>query len=97
VVDRGEGWGRIYDVVLSAVLDSRSNSLQELELSPDEAGFRAGNAALIERATVMAPQRALAAAVRRKVRHEPPTVTDDFVDRAEAAGLFVVEIDPQGP
>jgi hypothetical protein len=94
VEDRGRRWtGSYADAVAGAVADAGS-SIVELGLDPDDAGFRAGNQALLDRAGALAPGRVLAVVVRPRTPDEPPSVTDDFAERAEAAGLFVVEIDP---
>jgi hypothetical protein len=94
VADRGERWVRSYDRMLEAVSRGGVGSLLVLDVDPDDAGFRAANGKLIERACSLFPGRVLAVAVRPRHRHGQHSVTDDFVERAEATGLFVLEIDP---
>jgi hypothetical protein len=94
VADQGPRWTRAYERVLGHVAGDSGSSLVELALEPDDAGFRTANQALVERATNLGTTRVLAVAVRPREREPTPTVTDDFVTRAEAAGLFVLEIDP---
>jgi hypothetical protein len=94
VADRGGRWVRSYDRTLDAVGKESAGSLLVLDFDPDDVGFRATNGALLERACLLSPGRVLAVAVRPRERRGPPSVTDDFVERAEQAGLFVVEIDP---
>ena len=96
VADRGPRWTKGYERILDHIAADRRSSLLELDFEPDDAGFRAANGALLERAAELDTNGLLAVAVR-PARHEPAaSVTDDFVARAEKAGLFVVEIDP-GP
>lgn len=94
VADRGPRWTRAYERLLDHVAGDGRSSLEELALEPDDAGFRMANQVLLERAGSLGPDGVLAVAVRPKHRESTPSVTDDFVDRAEAAGLFVLEIDP---
>jgi hypothetical protein len=94
VADRGERWAQSYDRTLDAVGREIAGSLLVLDFDPDDAGFRATNGALLEHACLLSPGRVLAVAVRPRERRGPPSVTDDFVERAERRGLFVVEIDP---
>ena len=94
VADRGERWVDAYQAALSTVAHDRGGSLRVLDCPRDDEGFRAANAALIERACELAPGRVLAATVRPHGGGDPPSVTDHFVQRAHAARLFIVEIDP---
>jgi len=96
VADQGERWVAAYEEVLERVAADRRSSLLELAFEPDDDGFRAANQSLVERALALSPDGVLAVAVRPRAREGNPGVTDDFVERAEAWGLFVVEIDP-GP
>jgi hypothetical protein len=90
VADQGPRWTRSFD----AVLDRSLHSLQVLDLDTDEEGMRSGNGALIQRALSLAPGNVLAVAVRPHCGEDPPSVTDDFVRRAEEDRLFVLEVDP---
>jgi hypothetical protein len=94
VADRGERWVRSYDDAVGAVSDDGRGSILVLDLQPDDEGFRAANGVLIEHACSLAPGRVLAVTVRPRCGGKTPSVTDDFVQRAETVGLFVVEIDP---
>ncbi len=93
VADRGERWTSAYDLVLSAVEDDRAGSILELDLAPDDAGYRDGNQALIDRAVQLGGSRVLGVAVRAP-GGDGTSVTDDFVERAQAADLFLIDIDP---
>jgi hypothetical protein len=96
VDDRGPRWTRAYQRILGYIAADSRSSLLELESEPDDAGFRAANGALLERAAGLETNGILAVAVRPARREPVASVTDDFVARAEKVGLFVVEIDP-GP
>ena len=96
VDDRGQRWTRAYQRILDHIVADGRSSLLELEMEPDDAGFRAANGALLEWAADFDTDGVLAVAVRPARREPTTSVTDDFVARAEKAGLFVVEIDP-GP
>jgi hypothetical protein len=96
VDDRGPRWTRAYQRILDHIAADRRSSLLELEIEPDDAGFRAANGVLLERAADLDPDGILAVAVRPARREPTASVTDDFVARAEKLGLFVIEIDP-GP
>lgn len=96
VADQGQRWASAFDLMMDHVTGDERSSLVALAYEPDDAGFRRGNQALLDRATSLDAGGVLAVAVRPAVRSSRPSVTDDFVDRARAAGLFVVEIDP-GP
>jgi hypothetical protein len=95
VEDQGARW---VDAFEQAIELSRrpGSSLVELDLEPDDAGLRTGNEALIARAAELAGTGVLVAVVRPFGGEEPPSMTDDLVDRARRDGLFVVEIDPRG-
>jgi hypothetical protein len=94
VVDQGERWASMFDRVVERVTSDDQHVLVELDLEPDLEGFLAGNEALIDYANRTARTGLVAVAVRHVDSHQPATVTDDFVRRAERAGLQVVEIDP---
>jgi len=94
VADQGPPWTGAYDGVIDRVTTDAQCSLTELALDADEDGYRAGNQALIDRAVELGHGRVLAVTVRHHDPAEKPSITDDFVDRARAARLFVVEIDP---
>jgi hypothetical protein len=96
VADRGPRWTKAYDRILYHIAADARSSLLELDFEPDDAGFRAANGALLERGAELDTNGVLAVAVRPAQREPTASVTDDFVARAEKAGLFVVEIDP-GP
>jgi hypothetical protein len=97
VEDRGERWTRSYEKAIAGTLADPRSSLIELALEPDADGFRSGNQALLDRAGELAPGRVLALVIRPRLTDEPASVTDDFANAADAAGLFVVEIDPSDP
>ena len=94
VEDRGPRWEDSYDVAVDAVVNLGAGSLQVLELEATDAGFRAANLVLVERACALDPGRVLAVVVRPRAPSDAPSVTDDFVEHAERAGLLVLEIDP---
>lgn len=94
VADQGTRWTAAYRRVLEYVASDNRCSLVELCLEPDDAGFRSTNQLLIERARGLDAS-VLAVVVRPRERNCAPSMTDDFVDRAHGAGLFVVEIDPR--
>jgi hypothetical protein len=94
VADQGERWAAMFDCVVERVTSDDRHALVELDLEPDVDGFLAGNGALIDYANRTARTGLVAVAVRHVDSHQPGTVTDDFVRRAEGAGLEVVEIDP---
>ena len=94
VADQGERWTSSFDRVVELVTGDDSNSLVELGLEPDLDGLLAGNQALIDHASRLATMGLLAVAVRPAGGEHPASVTDDFVRRAELAGLEVIEIDP---
>lgn len=61
----------------------------------DPQAYERGNAAILDEAlAVAAGDVVVAVAVRPKDRPGPPSITDDFVARAEARGLLVIELDP---
>jgi hypothetical protein len=93
VADQGERWVASYDRIIEWVTADDRCSLVELDLEPTLAGYSAGNEALLERARTLDPTRLLAVAVRHR-EPDAPSVTDHFVDRSRAAGLFVIEVDP---
>ncbi len=97
VADQGGRWAEAYDAVINHVGSDPGCSLGELELDADDAGFRAGNDALLERARALGGRRVLAVAVRSPLHDGPASVVDDFVEKAERAGLFVLEMDPMHP
>lgn len=94
VADQGERWASMFDGVVERVTSDDRHALVELDLQPDLEGFLAGNEALIDYANRTARTGLVAVVVRHVDSHHPATVTDDFVRRAERAGLEVVEIDP---
>jgi hypothetical protein len=95
VADRGDRWLRSFNAAVATVRAAGpADNAGSLIVRDHRPGFSAGNDDLIERACALAPRRVLAVAVRPRHREDPPSVTDDFVQRAEDAGLFVVEIDP---
>ena len=96
VADQGEGWAERFDRALDHIAAHPWCSVTTLDLPPDESGFRGGNEALVERALALAPGQVLAVAVRPRNGESERSMTDDFVDRAEAAALSVVGIDPRG-
>lgn len=93
VEDQGGRWVEAYDAVLDHVRSAPDCSLEELDLTPDVVGYRAGNDGLLERARALGGRRVLAVAVRPRASTEG-SVVDDFVAKAEGAGLFVLEVDP---
>ena len=94
VADQGERWTSSFDRVVELATGDDSNSLVELGLEPDLDGLLAGNQALIDYASRLATMGLLAVAVRPAGGEHPASVTDDFVRRAELAGLEVIEVDP---
>jgi hypothetical protein len=97
VADLGNSWGAEYDRVLAAVTTDTACSLVEHDFAPDDVGFKAGNACLVERARELAGDDVVAVVVRPFGGEEPPRVTDGLVTLARAEGWFVVEIDPRRP
>lgn len=96
VADQGRDWTTCYDRVIEWVTNDTRSSLRELDHGADDDGFRAGNQALLDRARELGEGQVLAVTVRRCAPEQSPSLTDDFVDRARAARLFVVDIDPLG-
>ena len=96
VKDQGLRWASAFEHAIELAAQDQSSSLVELDLEPDVDGLLAGNQALIDRAFELAGTGLLAVAVRPAGGEDPPSVTDDFVRRAAAAGLFIIEIDPRG-
>jgi hypothetical protein len=94
VEDQGTRWVDAFERAIDRVSHDASSSLVELDLEPDGEGLRAGNQALIDRARQLARTGVLVVAVHPRGGEDPPSVTDDFVGRAEREGLFVIEIDP---
>ena len=94
VEDQGGRWPEAYDRVMKHVLLSAGCSLRELELDADDAGYRAGNDGLLLRARELGGERVLAAVVNPRAGAGPGGVVDDFVEKAEASGLFVLTVDP---
>ena len=95
VEDQGARWVDAFEQAIE--LSGRpGSSLVELDLDPDDAGLRAGNDALIGRARELAGADVLVTVVRPLGGEDPPSMTDDLVDRARRDGFFVVEIDPRG-
>jgi hypothetical protein len=96
VEDQGDRWPDVYDAVLTHVESTPGCSLREFALAADEAGFRAGNGLILDRALALGGRRVLALAVHPRASTEGSMV-DDFVNKAERAGLFVLEVDPLHP
>jgi hypothetical protein len=94
VADLGRRWTLSYDRALARVAADPRSSIQELDLPATDDGFRAGNQALLDRAFEMKDRDVVAVAVRPPGGEATPSVTDDFVSRAKAAELPVVEVDP---
>jgi hypothetical protein len=102
VADHGAGWVARYRAVLDhARGDSRCTVCPMSELSDhaDADGddrYLAANAALIRRALDLArDEPVVALSIRPPGGETPPSVSDDFADRAGRAGLLVVSIDPR--
>jgi hypothetical protein len=95
VGDQGPRWERAYGEVLAHVAADDRCTVLEPTLDADEAGFLAANQLLLDHAAALEPDQVLAVAVRPEGGQQPPSVTDKFVQRARAAGLFVLEIDPR--
>lgn len=93
VADQGERWLRSFDAEVRHARSDPRWKLVELGHLPDDEGFRAGNQALVDHARALS-DRVLAVVVRPKCSGGAPGMTDDFAERAQSAGLFVLEIDP---
>jgi hypothetical protein len=92
VEDQGPRWVASFDHAVESV----ASSLVELALQPGSEGLLVGNQALLDRAVALAAGHGLlVVAVRPLGGDVPPSVTDDFVRRARAMGLFVIEVDPR--
>lgn len=93
VVDRGPGWTGRYDRLMDHLPPER---LHVGTGSPEEEGvYLRGNAAILDAAARLAPgQTVIAVVVRPKRPETDASVTDDFVARAEARGILVLELDP---
>lgn len=98
VVDLGPEWVMRYERVLDAVDGSELCTITEHDESTAPDPFRRGNARLLDRAQELAAATGagvLALAVRPGPGQGPPSVTDDFVDRARQRSITVIDIDPR--
>lgn len=95
VADQGVMWTTSYVRVIERVRSNSSCSLTELAFEANDDGYRAGNQAMLDRAQDLGGGRVLAVTVRH-CDTDAPSMTDDFVDRARSAGLFLIEVDPLG-
>jgi hypothetical protein len=93
VADNGVQWVRRFRTVLT----KPNARTRQLHLDPDTAWWFEANAALLaaaqERAADNEP--VIALTVRPIGGEFPPSVTDDFAERAHAIGLLVLTIDPR--
>lgn len=96
VADRGGDWAEAFDRVLDTVTGGAAGcALVEHDLPGTAAGFRQGNQILLDHARALRGEGgALAVAVRPRDPQGPPSVTDDFVERAQEQGLPWIDLDP---
>lgn len=96
VADRGPSWTAAYEQVLDAVA-ARADTcvLVEHDLPETTEGYRRGNQALLDHARRLdGRDETLAVAVRPRARQDPPSITDDLVDRAVAQRVAWIDLDP---
>jgi hypothetical protein len=92
----GDRWTDAYDRVLARAVEDPRSSIEELELTADDDGYRLGNQALLDRAIALAGDQVVALAVRPPAGERVTTVTAAFDSRAKTARLQVIEVDPSG-
>lgn len=89
----GPAWDERFDHALAG-----ATTLVELDLLEDDDGYRSGNQAIVDRALALATGDGVSAlVVRPPPDPDRPSLTDDLVDRAVAAGCATVVIDPRRP
>jgi hypothetical protein len=94
VADRGAGWAQRFERLL-AELPAERLLVGDGDPDDDDVYLRA-NAHILDAAGRLAGDEVvLAVVVRSKVNDAAGTVTDDFVARAEARGMLVIELDPR--
>lgn len=95
VADCGNGWVDRYDRLLENM--SAESVVWGDHGHPDDLQlFQHGNAAILDAAMPGTPEEeVVAVVVRPKDPGRPPSITDDFVARAEGRGLLVLELDPR--
>ena len=96
VADRGSEWVEAYDRVLDTVTRrGDSCTLVELDLPDTTEGYRQGNQALLDHVCGLTDAgEPLAVAVRPAAGGGASSVTDDFVERAQAQGFAWIDLDP---
>src|SRR3712207_1635597 len=96
VADRGPSWTAAYDQVLAAVTAGGDACAPVEHALPDtDEGYPQGNQAPLDHARGLDGRgETLAVAVRPRARRGPPSMTDDFVDRARNERLAWIDLDP---
>lgn len=96
VSDAGAEWVNRFDGVLSHISTRPRSSVVQGDGAAGDAWYLAANDELLRRAeSVAGGEIIVALAVRPPEGETPPSVTDDFVARAERLGLLVLCIDPR--
>ena len=97
VADAGPGWVERWERVLAGARADAASAVHQGDLAVDGAWYLEANGevlAVARRLGEAAGEPVLALAVRPPGGEEPPSATDDFVAKALAAGLVVVDLDP---
>jgi hypothetical protein len=99
VADAGSEWVERWERVLAAARADAASAVHQGDLAVGRSWFLEANAQVLDvarRLAAAADEPVLAVAVRPPGGEDPPSATDDFVAKARAAGLVVVELDPHG-
>jgi hypothetical protein len=99
VEDAGGDWVERWDGVVAAARADPASSVVSLELAADSDWYREANGALLDAARRLAGEGEpiVVLTVRPPEGEHPPSVTDDLAERAVAAGLVVLTLDPRPP
>jgi hypothetical protein len=100
VADRDAHWVSRYRAVLRAAEQHSGSTVECHDLGADPDWYLTANGLLVETAQRLvgassAAESALALTIRPTGGETPPSVTDDFATKAEAAGLVVLTLDPR--
>ncbi|HSB87143.1 MAG TPA: hypothetical protein VLD86_12570 [Ilumatobacteraceae bacterium] len=96
VADAGPEWVTRFDSVLRHVATHAGSSLMQYNDRPSDEWYLTAHVQLLERAEEVAAGRVIVALTIRPPEGEvPPSVTDDFVIRAQRMRLLVLSIDPR--